>query len=379
MNNKAFTLIELIIVIAIIGVIASSIIVAINPTERLGKAKDAQRLTEANNIEEAIERYTADNGSLPSNISSMSANTIYMISEAGDSESNDGTFIDCLDIAGQIEKYDIDSGSTLVPNYLSNIPIDPSETDPSTNGSGYYIIKNSNNIISVEPCDRYEYTDIPTSNLILVLRADSIEDLDDGDSIEDWYDSSSSGNNAEQTTTSTQPIYKTNILNNKPFVRFDGTNDNFDLDTLISSKPVTYFTVNKVLVYKENYLLGYMCGLKHEHGAYGLYSGGGVHGGDWVKWNDPVPTEYNIMTAIFDTDDTEDYAAIYQNGNFDSKVEGDPGTRDCSINNVGSYGGNDHFLNGDIAEIIIYDAILSDSDREAVEQYLSRKYNIALE
>lgn len=37
------------------------------------------------------------------------------------------------------------------------------------------------------------------------------------------------------------------------------------------------------------------------------------------------------------------------------------------------------WLDGDIAEILIYDTALSDTDREAVEQYLGEKWGIILE
>ena len=48
---RAFTLIELLIVIAIMGILASIVIVAINPISQMGKAQDANRLHYANQLE----------------------------------------------------------------------------------------------------------------------------------------------------------------------------------------------------------------------------------------------------------------------------------------------------------------------------------------
>ena len=42
-NKKGFTLIELIIVVAIIALLAAATFVAVNPAKRIGEANDAQR------------------------------------------------------------------------------------------------------------------------------------------------------------------------------------------------------------------------------------------------------------------------------------------------------------------------------------------------
>jgi len=44
-RNKGFTLIELIVVIAIIGVLAGVLLIAINPAALLAKGRDAKRIS----------------------------------------------------------------------------------------------------------------------------------------------------------------------------------------------------------------------------------------------------------------------------------------------------------------------------------------------
>jgi len=64
-NLKAFTLIELLIVIAIIGILAGAILVAANPAKRLKQARDSQRKTDINSIANALVSYGTTIGSLP--------------------------------------------------------------------------------------------------------------------------------------------------------------------------------------------------------------------------------------------------------------------------------------------------------------------------
>jgi len=68
-GRQGFTLIELLLVIGIIAILASIVIVAINPTKQLGDARDAQRRSDVSSILNAVYQYSIDNsGDLPSGI-----------------------------------------------------------------------------------------------------------------------------------------------------------------------------------------------------------------------------------------------------------------------------------------------------------------------
>lgn len=62
LKRKSFTLIELLIVIAILGVLAAAVLVAINPAKRTSQARDAKRKSDIAQVATALETYSIANG-----------------------------------------------------------------------------------------------------------------------------------------------------------------------------------------------------------------------------------------------------------------------------------------------------------------------------
>ena len=127
-NNKGFTLIEILLVVAAIAILAGIVILAINPNKQLGDTRNAQRRADVNTILNAVYQYTIDNnGTLPSAITTTQTE----VCKTG------GTCSSLIDL----------SVLTASEKYLTTIPYDP--TCGSTNGAGYEIKKTANGRITV--------------------------------------------------------------------------------------------------------------------------------------------------------------------------------------------------------------------------------------
>jgi len=70
----SFTLVELLIVIAILAVLAAAVVIVLNPAELLAQARDSQRITDIKTLKDTIDVWTVDNP----NISMGTAQTVYI-------------------------------------------------------------------------------------------------------------------------------------------------------------------------------------------------------------------------------------------------------------------------------------------------------------
>jgi prepilin-type N-terminal cleavage/methylation domain-containing protein len=144
MHKKAFTLIELIIVIAIIAILAAAIFVAIDPARRLHESRNATRRTDVATILDALLKYQADNNGIHySTVESLSGGLFFGI----------GTNLSCSDT--DCGSKTIQGGcvnlSALPDNYLANIPF-----DPLTGNDGYtdyYLGRMTGGALTVGACD----------------------------------------------------------------------------------------------------------------------------------------------------------------------------------------------------------------------------------
>lgn len=83
-SRKGFTLVELLIVIAVIGLLAAAVIAVIKPAKQLARARDTIRKQRLQEIRDALERYYSAFGKYPAAGACALGSDCWVLSTAGD-------------------------------------------------------------------------------------------------------------------------------------------------------------------------------------------------------------------------------------------------------------------------------------------------------
>lgn len=140
---KGFTLVELLVVIALLAILFGVVYINLNPTARFAEARNTQRITAVNGLLSAMHQYLIENeGALPTGLSTGMAETQLGTATTGCTTAVGGacgTVAACLDL------------STPLTKYLPAIPIDPTEAE--TGKTGYTVQVSTNGIITIRSCN----------------------------------------------------------------------------------------------------------------------------------------------------------------------------------------------------------------------------------
>jgi hypothetical protein len=213
-----------------------------------------------------------------------------------------------------------------------------------------------------------------------------------------WHDQSGKGNDAIKPNSVRQALFVDSVVNHKPVLRFDGLDDKLGFT---SSAPMSRFTL--FMVVKNDPGGG-------DHSDHVLNFG--PSGGDWDKWVfilfgglDRLPDRIEMggpdggiravapnIAAYGDwriisiaTNHTILNTTLRWNGSNATVIPavGTDMAISAPMGNGGGIAGADGVPNGylltakcDFAEAIVYDTVLTDSQRLAIERYLNVKYNI---
>ncbi len=219
------------------------------------------------------------------------------------------------------------------------------------------------------------------ANISLWLKADSLS-LNDGDNVTTWTDSSANANNAVGSYRSSVPaVYKTNIINGKPVVRFN--NDSAYLLSDINPTAVSVF-----MVFRRTSSTTSKCFLTNTDGSLGTQGwalGISDSVADRVKWytasgsNEGSSLTLNQAAVLCGTI-SAGTGTLFQDGTqIATGAAQNPITYGTPTVLGAIYmggGGLSQQTIGDIAEVVVYGRLVTATERGQVTTYLKDKYAI---
>lgn len=214
----------------------------------------------------------------------------------------------------------------------------------------------------------------PSTGLLLWLRADAGV-TSSGGLVSRWLDQSGNGFVASMSVVARQPSFVGGALNGLPVLRFSGA-QSLGLSPFVSPTRFTVLVVGKNSNTAETFSMILGPGgnapnnqLRWENGSQALFVGTGN--------NLPVITSnvgntraYHTLSATYDGSTMNVYynGAARSSSNFTT-------TGPWTLAQIGAWYST-YFMNGDVAEILMYDHALSAADLSAATAYLRSKYNL---
>jgi hypothetical protein len=277
---------------------------------------------------------------------------------------NSGGFVDLsllYNTTGTFSYVDTDVADTDTVQYRAQIAI----------GSQTSSYSDSSNTVTVNN------TFIPAAGNVLWLKADTIAQADNTP-VTTWNDSSGLGNNVTQATGSAQPTYRTNVVNGMPVVRGDGGDHLSKASVVTPNEQHTIMIVLKVS--GTNSAAPFYNGNAGANG-YGFFQDGsgtrGVLFGGAVAKSDGTPsaTNFEIWTHQWNGSNSTFWVnGVEETLTDTATAPGAPPNGDTLV--MGLAGSNQ--WNGDVAEILVWDNVISAPDRTTAHDYLGAKYAITV-
>lgn len=189
----------------------------------------------------------------------------------------------------------------------------------------------------------------------------------DGQSVQQWNDSSGNGRNASQSTSGNRPLYKVNIVNGQSVLRFDGSNDYMTGSVSSLAQPNVLFVVIKETTNQSGHFFDGTGSTRNLFGIgtnYQLYAGSAI---DIGTRNQGV---WHLYEGLFDGASSQAW--------IDGTSIGTGNVGSQALNttfHIGAGDGGSPVLAGDMAEVLFYDSI-SSGNQTTIRNCLKSKYGL---
>jgi hypothetical protein len=203
---------------------------------------------------------------------------------------------------------------------------------------------------------------LPQGGLALWVKADDGVIVESG-LVSKWTDHSGRANHLVQNTLNQRPTTVASAFNGLPVVRFDGNSDFLPFTNRLTNIRTVFWVVKEDSAATSNYrfLLGDGTA-RHFHGGYG------APGPIWFTSTSPAVLDgLTVLNGV-------PVNGLTTNRPRTMSILSVTTTAATTANWFGSDAGTGSFWWGDLAEMIIYERPLDDSERVQVEQYLKQKY-----
>ena len=210
-----------------------------------------------------------------------------------------------------------------------------------------------------------------STNIKAWLDASSLG-LSNATSVSSWTDISGNSNAANQLTPANQPTFFTNQINGLPAISFDGIDDFFDFSSNITAGNVTIFAVYLSTKTSMGSLLTTQ---KHS-----LRTENNKVSARYVSPNNlyrrlKINGTFSVFSLQTDAGLTSGFLNLRDGNGLNTFTRTSLST--ATTSSIGKE--STLFLDGQIAEIIIFDQIINSAKRKIVGSHLATKYNLTAE
>ncbi|WP_176706228.1 S-layer homology domain-containing protein [Paenibacillus hemerocallicola] len=230
------------------------------------------------------------------------------------------------------------------------------------------------------------------SGLLLWLNPASVgATVANGGAVAEWKDLSGTDNHAVQAVNGNQPVYYNNAANNvnfNPVVKFDGANEYLDLQgnklpqgttprTIVAVGQTAAASANKYLISwgtgSPNSMMGMM-----QLGTKGALSGyGAPYASPDGFWKQGIPNE---LFGMWEGNAGGKLASLYSRmGLLDSSQMTTWNTSGSSARVGAIVGSLSENWQGAIGDVMVYNRVLTDSERQRISTYLALKYGYMID